>query len=155
MEGESFAAIILDPEGSEPNASAEFLSNRTQLIAMAAPSGILTAVQVDTIAVKKETSQDRKNALYRFMCIVRNTGNVHCYVSGTMHLEKEAAPGIYKTVGAPQNFGNEQTYLLPDGRRAFELDVPNLAAGQYRAVVSVTYQREKEPLVHYQRLKLS
>ena len=155
MIGEYYSAVVFDPDRPRPDLPAEFMAGRTQLIALAAPKDLNYQMEIDTVTLKKERSEERNVTLYRFRFMVRNTGNAHCFVAGNMSLEREVAKGVYKPVGTAQSFGSTETYLLPDGERGFEINLPDLEAGQYRIIVAANYQRETQPLVKYQRMRLN
>lgn len=152
VSGEYYSAIVFDPDSSRPDLPAEFMAGRTQLLAVTTPRGVHDSIEVDSIKVKKETAPEL--TLQRFLFRVRNTGNAHCFATGSMSMEKEVAKGVYKAVGTAQDFGDTQTYLLPGGERSFEIDIPNMETGQYRAILAVNYKEETQPVVLYQRLKI-
>ncbi len=153
VSGEYYSAIVFDPDRPRPDLPAEFMAARTQLIAVTTPKGLNYEIEVDSIKVKKENSKEL--TLYRFLFGVRNTGNAHCFVTGSMSLEKEVAKGIYKPVGKTHDFGDTQTHLLPGGGRGFEIDIPNVEKGQYRVILAVNYKEETQPVLKYQVLKLN
>jgi hypothetical protein len=153
VSGEFYSAIVFDPDRPRPDLPAEFMAARTQLIAVRSPKGLNYEIEVDSIKVKKESSPEL--TLYRFLFGVRNTGNAHCFVTGSMSLEKEAAKGVYKRVGKAHDFGDTQTYLLPGGERAFEIDIPNMDKGRYRIILAVNYKEETQPVMKYQPLELN
>ena len=66
-------------------------------------------------------------------------------------LEKEAAKGVYRSVGKAIDFGDRQAYLLPGNIRMFEINIPNLESGIYRTILAVNYKEETQPVVRYQR----
>jgi len=152
VSGEYYSAIVFDPDRPRPDLPAEFMAGRTQLIAVRTPKGLNYQVEVDSIKVKKETAPDL--TLHRFLFRVRNTGNAHCFATGSMSMEKEVAKGVYEPAGTAQNFGDTQTYLLPGGERTFEIDIPNMEKGQYRTILAVNYKEETQPVVKYQRIKI-
>jgi len=150
--GEYYSAIVFDPDSSRPDLPAEFMAGRTQLLAVTTPRGVHDSIVVDSIKVKKETAPEL--TLQRFLFRIRNTGNAHCFATGSMSMEKEVAKGVYEPVGTAQDFGDRQTYLLPGGERTFEIDIPNMEKGQYRAILAVNYKAETQPVVLYQRIKI-
>jgi hypothetical protein len=150
--GAYYSAIVFDPDRPRPDLPAEFMAPRTQLIALMTSGELDYQVEVDTIRVKKESSAEL--TLYRFLFTVRNMGNVHCFATGSMSLEKEAAKGVYTPVGRAQEFGDIQTYLLPGNQRNFEIDIPNLEKGQYRIILAVNYKEETQPVVKYQTVSI-
>jgi len=152
VSGEYYTAIVFDPDRPRPELPAEFMAQRTQLLAVTTPRGVHDSIEVDSIKVKKETAPEL--TLHRFLFRVRNTGNAHCFATGSMSTEKEVAKGVYKPVGTAQDFGDTQTYLLPGGERTFEIDIPNMETGQYRAILAVNYKQESQPVVLYQRIKI-
>jgi hypothetical protein len=103
---------------------------------------------VSDITIKTETSPDL--TLYRFGFKVKNTGNIHCFATGNLGLEWEAAEGVYKSVGLPKEFGGSQAYILPGGARTFGIDIPDLRPGKYRIILATNYKRETQPIVKYQ-----
>lgn len=153
VSGEYYSAIVFDPDRPRPDLPAEFMASRTQLIAVTTPKGLNYEIEVDSIKVKKESSPDL--TLYRFLLRIRNTGNAHCFITGSMSLEKEVAKGVYTRVGKAHDFGDRQTYLLPGGERALEIDIPNMEKGQYRIILAVNYKEETQPVVKYQVVKLN
>lgn len=152
VNGAYYAAIVFDRDRFRPDLPAEFMSSRTQLIALTTPRDLHYKVKIDTIMVKKESSPEL--TLYRFLSQVSNTGNVHCYARGSLSLEKEVAKGIYKPVGQAYEFGDRQNYLLPGNKRTFEIDIPNLESGQYRVILAVNYEEEGQPVVKFQRFNI-
>lgn len=152
VSGEYYSAIVFDPDTPRPDLPAEFMAQRTQLIAVRTPKGLNYEVEVDSIKVKKEAAPEL--TLHRFLFRVRNTGNAHCFATGSMSMEKEVAKGVYKPVGTAKDFGDRQTYLLPGGERTFEIDIPNMEKGQYRTILAVNYKAETQPVVKYQRIKI-
>jgi len=152
VSGEYYSAIVFDPDRPRPDLPAEFMAGRTQLLAVTTPKGLDYAIEVDSIKVKKETAPEL--TLHRFLFRVRNTGNAHCFATGSMSMEKEVAKGVYKPAGKAQDFGDTQTYLLPGGERTFEIDIPNMEKGQYRAILAVNYKEQTQPVVKYQRIKI-
>ena len=129
------------------------MQSRTQLLAVSTPKGLDYRIEVDSIEIKKESAPEL--TLFRFLFKIRNTGNAHCFAAGSMSMEKEAAPGVYKPVGKAENFGDRQTYLLPGGERTFEIDVPNLEPGIYRIILAANYWEETQPVVKYQKFELN
>jgi len=150
--GEYYSAIVFDTDRPRPELPAEFMAGRTQLLAVTTPRGVHDSIEVDSIKVKKETAPEL--TLHRFLFRVRNTGNAHCFATGSMSMEKEVAKGVYKPAGTAQDFGDRQTYLLPGGERTFEIDIPNMEKGQYRTILAVNYKAETQPVVKYQRIKI-
>lgn len=152
VKGAYYAAIVFDRDRFRPDLPAEFMSARTQLIALTTPRDLHYEIKIDTIIVKKESAP--KLTLYRFLSQVSNTGNVHCYAKGSLSLEKEVAKEIYEPVGQAYEFGDRQTYLLPGNKRTFEIDIPNLESGKYRVILAVSYEEEGQPVVKFQRFNL-
>jgi hypothetical protein len=148
ISGEYYSAVSFFEDKVRTDFPGEFLASRTQLIALSTPRDIEYGVEVDSIRIKREV--DPRLTLHRFQFNVRNTGNAHCFASGAMSFEKEIAAGVFKPYGKRQEFGDYQTYLLPGNRMAFEVDVPNMESGYYRIILAVTYEREQQPVVHYQ-----
>lgn len=153
ISGEFYTAVVFDEKQQQKDLPAEFMETRTQLIALQTQRGLEYQVKVDSIEIKKETAPDL--TLYRFLFKVRNRGNTHCFVAGSMSMEKEVAPGVYKAVGTAKDFGDRQTYLLPDGERIFEIDIPNLESGTYRTILATNYWHEMQPVVKYQKFVLN
>jgi hypothetical protein len=147
--GEYYTAIAFDPEGSRKDLPAEFMASRTQLIALRTPQDLDYQVKVGKINVKVESSEEM--TLYRFQFSIRNEGNIHCFASGNMSLEKEIAPETYRPVGTVKNFGDRQMYILPGGERHFEVDIPDLESGTYRVILAANYKEETQPVVRYQK----
>ena len=52
-EGEYYAAIVFDRDKFRPNLPVEFMSARTQLIALTTPRNLHYEVEIDTIIIKK------------------------------------------------------------------------------------------------------
>ena len=152
VSGEYYSAIVFDPDKPRPDLPAEFMTGRTQLIAVTTPKGLDYGIEVDSIRVKKESAPDL--TLHRFLFRVRNTGNAHCFATGSMSLEREAAKGVYTRGGKAQDFGDRETFVLPGGQRTFEIDIPNMEKGQYRASLAVYYNEDTEPILKYQRFKI-
>lgn len=150
--GEYYSAVVFDPDKPRPDLPAEFMAARTQLLAVSSPKDLTYQAEVDSITMKKESNEDL--TLYRFYFTVRNTGNAHCFATGSMSMEKMVAEGIYDQVGKAIDFGDRQTFLLPNGERKFEIDVPNLEKGKYRIILATNYKEETQPLVKYQRIEI-
>jgi hypothetical protein len=153
ISGEYYAAIVFDPDRPRPDTPSEFLETRTQLLALSSPKNLSYQIEVDSVTVKKESSE--KLVLYRFYFTVRSTGNAHCYAYGNILFEKQVAEGIYGKVGKTLEFGDRQTFLLPGGERKFEIDVPNLEKGKYRLTLATNYKEEAQPIVKTQRFTVN
>ncbi len=153
ISGEYYAAIVFDPGQPRPDLPAEFMAPRTQLLALSSPRDLQYSLAVDSITMKKESNKEL--TLHRFYFTVHNTGNAHCFATGSLSMEVEAAPGVYKPVGKAIDFGDPQTFLLPGGKRSFEIDVPNLEKGKYRVILATNYKEETQPVVKYQRFSLN
>lgn len=152
ISGEYYSAIVFDPEQDRRDLPAEFMAARTQLLAVTTPAGLDYGVEVDTVRVVRHSTPDL--TLYRFMFRVENVGNVHCFASGSMGLEKEVVSGVYEPVGTTWSFGDQQTIILPGGRRVFEVDIPAMEKGNYRVILAVNYGREFQPVMKYQRVEI-
>jgi hypothetical protein len=152
IEGEYYSAIVFDHEEARSDLPVEFMLPRTQLLSLVTNKNAVSQIELDSVSVSKETTKDF--TLHRFVFTVSNTGNIHCFVTGTLSLEEEASKGIYKPAGNPQNFGDRETYLLPGAVRKFEVDVPLIEPAQYRLILSVNYSEETQPVMRYQRIKI-
>jgi hypothetical protein len=147
--GAYYAAIVFDQDRFKPDLPAEFMSARTQLISLTTHRDLQYQIKLDPIEIKKESAPEL--TLHRFFVKINNTGNVHCYVKGSMSLEKQVAKGIYDKYGEAQKFGDRETYLLPGNKRTFEIDIPNLESGQYRLILAVNYEDEEQSEVKFQK----
>ncbi len=149
ISGEYYSAIVFDLDPQQKDLPAEFMAARTQLIALQTPKDLDYQIEVDSIEVKKESAPEL--TLFRFLFKVRNTGNTHCFAAGSMSMERQVAPGVYKAVGTAKDFGDRQTYLLPGGERTFEIDIPDLEPGTYRVILAANYWTETQPVMRYQK----
>lgn len=150
--GAYYTAIVFDKDKIQKNLPIEFLSNRTQLIALNTHRDLIYKVKIDTIIIKKEKM--KKFNTYTFFPQITNIGNIHCYAKGKLSLEKEVAKNIYDPIGEEFEFGDKQTYLLPGNRRTFKIQVANLESGQYRAILVVNYTEDGQPDVKFQRMNI-
>ncbi len=153
--GEYYAAVVFERDRVHYDVSPEFLAGRTQLLALTSPTGVQESIEIDSVIVVRESSKERDLTLHRFRFLVWNTGNTHCFVKGSLALEKQIAPETYDRATTSIDFGGMETYILPGGSRGFEVNVPDIAAGTYRLVVSANFKTETPAVVRYQRMKLS
>lgn len=152
MVGEFYAAIVFDPERKRPDLPEEFLSARTQLIAVSNPKDAEYKIKIDSATIKPVEIDDLNYHELRIR--VHNLGNMHCTVTGNMNLSKEVAPDIYDSYGKKRDFGNSDVFILPGGNRTFDIYVSNLETGKYRLALVVNYQSDVEPEVMYQTFRI-
>jgi len=146
--GEYYSAMVFDSDRPRPELPKEFLSGRTQLIALTSPKDLEEKIAIDSVIFNREDAGTIP--AYRFNVRVNNLGNTHCYTLGNLSIEHEVAAGVYEVVGTRSEFGHKEAMVLPGGWRDFDILTQDLQPGKYRAVVSVTYADEQSPEVRFQ-----
>ncbi len=148
LDGEYYAALSLIPKGLEPALAEEFRGARTQLIILTGPETGESEVSIDTIYVHKDP--DTQKCIFDLS--VENNGTKYCFVSGIFALERENNPGAYDIISDRVEFGGRDQIILPNGRRNYSLNIPELKDGKYRATFYITYDSDEGSLYRKTRV---
>jgi len=132
IDGEYYAAVLFDPEGTRTELPSEFQTNRALFLAASDKRSVKASAEL-SFAV----NPGRKGCSYDI--VLNNTGNVHCFGTGEVRLLDNKG----ERVTDPIEFGRGEEFILPGGMRTYV--VPwrgELEPGRYRAEVTVGFYKD-------------
>lgn len=138
VDGEYYAAVIFDPEGTKKHLPSEFQINRALFITASDKRSVKSSGTIKSIITRQAS---RKGCVFEIE--FENISNVHCYASGSLNLLNQKG----ERMSDPIAFGGEGEFILPDGVRTFLVPWQgNLESGKYRAEVSITFDENSPSL---------
>jgi hypothetical protein len=138
IDGEYYAALLFDLEGTTQDLPSEFQLPRTVFVAASAKRSVKPSATINS-TVKKRA--DRNGCMFEIE--LENTGNVHCFASGRLSLHDQQGG----RVGDPVEFGGEGEYILPGGIRVFLVTWQgDLEPGRYRVEFSIDFHKDARDL---------
>jgi hypothetical protein len=132
IDGEYYAAVLFDPEGTKSGLPSEFQIPRALFVAASDKRSVKPSAEI-SFAVNPA----RKGCSYEI--VLNNTGNVHCFATGRVNLLDDKGDRVTD----PIEFGSGEEFVLPGGMRM--LTVPwqaELQPGRYRAEVTVDFYKD-------------
>jgi hypothetical protein len=137
--GEYYTAVLLKSQNDNSDLPTSFLLPNSIFISAASSRNVKKSCE---IVHYKNTEQGIGGCLFELA--VKNTGNVHCYISGQLSLENSRG----ELMGERVEFGSDNFYMLPSSTfRTLVPDKTYLPPGLYKAYVSVEYDAKTKPLM--------
>lgn len=138
MNGEYYAAVRFDAEGLKDDLPTVFQLPSTLLLAASYKQTLNHSAEVKSVECKLASTNS-----CIFEIKVKNTGNVHCYLSGSLELMDSQG----ERIADPVLFGGEGSFIFPGITQTFTVPWQGyLEPGKYRAGMSISYHEKAKGL---------